>query len=1200
MRRIYLVAMGVCFAVVACRGATPSDALALLQPAPQRVVRTSGMCGGDAVSVVRAAVPEAPAAVADQAYILKIEQSVEIIAGGEAGERYARATLEQLRKLSGGALPTCTITDWPALKWRGYMNDCGRNYLDMDAIKAILDVMAAYKMNLFHWHLSDNHGWRLESKKYPQLNRPGAFARQAGKFYTQDDFREIVRSAAERGITVMPELDVPGHSAAFRRGMGRTAMSEPGTEKIVSELFEELCSLADAKTMPFIHIGTDEARKPEEKVDDAWPTEWAGTVNAAGRTAVVWRPGLPIDSSRDVVDMVWNDRPKDLAGLRNPFFCASRLYNAEWTPFEVLTRAAFTKPCRWSAPEGCNLGAITCTWHDANVGDDVRQLFRECMVFPSIVAMADNFWHGVEKDDPANAAVMPKPGTDAFTVAERLERRMLAQRDIVLKDFRYPFPFFAQTHMRWRVRDCKTGDVLRRDVASGTIWLKTDPECDWRDRCAVAPDAKGPVAVEAWVKSPREVKCGAWIDLSGMDGLYARLRMPSRPKEGRWNRYNARVELNGEILPSPKWRNPGTNDVAVTGAWGSPEMEIPLVDEMPGLREPYPIRLKRGWNHICITTAAGRGKWDLSVVSFSLFTGTTAHPQEVKGLEWRSDPPERPDGAVAQGMSVGWATAAEKIRPRTAGKVLPISADGLKVRLARNEYESVQVLVSPKTAGLKDVKVSVDGDLYSGGGVFGATNVSCEVVGYVYANPASRHIAGHVVVTNNALGYVRRSRRRDVADVGWWPDPILRFLDHADVKVGDVQSFWVRVHCPERQAVGTYRGAIVVSAQDVPDVRIPFAVRVNDFSIGRTPPTPVLVTFRPWFGHGTANAKTRKMMLSDATSPQNAWRRHETEWCDFLADYFITIDNLYGGDVRFDLMERLKAQGRLGHFNLGYWNCPNSTNAADIAVWRKKTIPGIRKTYKEAKLRGLLDRAILFGCDEAHANWFPAIREAVCELKAEFPDVPLVTTARDWKRYGVNSPLAGVDWFVPGAKPEYYNPAKAAVSRAQGRKVLWYGDPEGPYANLLVETDAIDFRQLVGVQSVRMETDGYLYYTIAQWGANRCIESGPFTRWNPHSYNGLNGNGSWVCCGPDGTPLATIRLENFRDGLEDLWYAKILGKKLNEIEKEGKAPVDWMSRARMALAVPREVMDTMANFNNDPAVLYRWRDAMADLIEMAD
>ena len=187
-------------------------------------------------------------------------------AASRRGERWERVTLEQLLLLSGGArVPCWRIVDWPALKWRGYMNDCGRNFLELDGVKAIVDMMSRYKMNLFHWHLSDYHGWRLESKKYPQLQDRRAFTRQVGKYYTQREFREIVRYAAERGVTVMPELDVPGHTLAFRLGMGVDSMNHEVVRTALKEIFEELCSLAPADVMPFVHLGTDEVRVDPER-----------------------------------------------------------------------------------------------------------------------------------------------------------------------------------------------------------------------------------------------------------------------------------------------------------------------------------------------------------------------------------------------------------------------------------------------------------------------------------------------------------------------------------------------------------------------------------------------------------------------------------------------------------------------------------------------------------------------------------------------------------------------------------------------------------------------------------------------------------------------------------------------------------------------------------------------------------------------
>ena len=618
------------------------DCLDLLVPEPQRIVRHGGVVASvEEPEVVCASIPDAPKAVSDQAYILEIsDDCCRITAGGDAGVRYAKATLDQLLALSGGRLPACTITDWPALKWRGFMIDCGRNYLELEGVRAILDMMAAYKMNIFNWSLCNDWGWRLESKKYPQLNDPSVYTRNIGKFYTQDEFREIVCYAAARGITVMPEIDMPGHSTAFRKGMGVEAIATPGIDEVVSGIYEELCSLADAKTMPFIHIGTDEVYASNVKVPFDWPSKWAKTVNAQERTAVVWAPGLELESDCCAIDMLWGKhRPEFLAKSPHPFFDSTRLYIEAWTPFDVTPRAAFIKPCWQEVAESRKLGAIVCAWQDATAGESGLAQLGECVVFPAIVALGDNFWHGRKEDDLKSASLMPQPGTEKFDEAVRLERRLVAQRDVVLKDFAHPFPFFAQTQMRWRVRDCETGEILAKDIASGAIWLKTDVSMQWRKHSAVAAKSKGRVAVETWVKSPEDMTCGAWIDLAGIDMNYGRLRMPCFPKKGQWNRFNATIEINGEKLPPPDWQNPGTVEEPVVGRYYSPLMEQVLVDEMPILRDPYPVKLNKGWNRICIESAVAAGKPDISLVSFALFKGPATHPMEVPGLEWCSEPP---------------------------------------------------------------------------------------------------------------------------------------------------------------------------------------------------------------------------------------------------------------------------------------------------------------------------------------------------------------------------------------------------------------------------------------------------------------------------------------------------------------------------------------------------------------------------------
>ena len=114
-----------------------------------------------------------------------------------------------------------------------------------------------------------------------------------------------------------------------------------------------------------------------------------------------------------------------------------------------------------------------------------------------------------------------------------------------------------------------------------------------------------------------------------------------------------------------------------------------------------------------------------------------------------------------------------------------------------------------------------------------------------------------------------------------------------------------------------------------------------------------------------------------------------------------------------------------------------------------------------------------------------------------------------------------------------------------------------------------------------------------------CITSGPYTKWSPRSWWNEHGDATWVAVGPGGAPLSTQRFENFRDGLEDLWYAKILGERLKEVES-GKLKMknmdEWCGKAKALLAVPRSVVDSLANYTDDPDSLYAWRNAIADLL----
>jgi N-acetyl-beta-hexosaminidase len=153
----------------------------------------------------------------EEGYTIDIKGSTAILrACSEQGLVWARATLAQLAD-DQGMVPVVKITDYPAFPLRGFMHDTGRNYRPVEMLKKEIELISSYKFNVFHWHLTDNPAWRIESRCYPQLNDPKycPAGRNPGLFYTYDQIRDVISHARKYGVTVIPELDIPGHSQYF-------------------------------------------------------------------------------------------------------------------------------------------------------------------------------------------------------------------------------------------------------------------------------------------------------------------------------------------------------------------------------------------------------------------------------------------------------------------------------------------------------------------------------------------------------------------------------------------------------------------------------------------------------------------------------------------------------------------------------------------------------------------------------------------------------------------------------------------------------------------------------------------------------------------------------------------------------------------------------------------------------------------------
>ena len=247
-----------------------------------------------------------------EAYTINVKRSsAEVRASGFSGFLYAIQTLKQMLPVdvygtepapdACWSLPCCEISDAPRFGYRGLMLDCCRHFFSVDEVKKVLDAMAVFKLNRFHWHLSEDQGWRIQIDKYPRLTEVGAWRDgtmvggdwnsndgiRYGGFYSKDEIRDIIAYAEERGITIVPEIDLPGHMQAALAsypelgckgskpqpykvwtiwGVSKQVLNV-GSEKTMRFLEDVLGEVADLFPGEYIHIGGDECPRDEWKTD---------------------------------------------------------------------------------------------------------------------------------------------------------------------------------------------------------------------------------------------------------------------------------------------------------------------------------------------------------------------------------------------------------------------------------------------------------------------------------------------------------------------------------------------------------------------------------------------------------------------------------------------------------------------------------------------------------------------------------------------------------------------------------------------------------------------------------------------------------------------------------------------------------------------------------------------------------------------
>ncbi len=379
----------------------------------------------------------------DESYSLEITSSgAKLEAATALGAMRGLQTFLQLVETTsaGFAVPAVVIHDQPRFPWRGLMIDVSRHFIPLDVLKRNLDGMAAVKLNVFHWHLSDDQGFRVESKRFPKLQGMGS----DGRYYTQDEVCDLVAYARDRGIRVVPEFDMPGHSTAWfvgypelasgagpyqierRWGVFAPAMdpTEERTYKFLDKFVGEMARLFPDK---YFHIGGDEligkqwnanpkiqafmrahSLKNNQDLQAYFNTRLQKIVSKHGKIIIGWDEILRPDLSKDIMVQSWRGQASlaQAATLGYRGLLSSGYYlDLMWPAGRHYAVDPLEDGATNLSPEEKQriLGGEACMWSEYVSPENI-----DSRIWPRMAAIAERLWS-------------PENVKDADSMYQRLE-----------------------------------------------------------------------------------------------------------------------------------------------------------------------------------------------------------------------------------------------------------------------------------------------------------------------------------------------------------------------------------------------------------------------------------------------------------------------------------------------------------------------------------------------------------------------------------------------------------------------------------------------------------------------------------------------------------------------------------------------------------------------------------------------------------
>ncbi len=373
----------------------------------------------------------------DESYVLEVSSTgASITAPTDLGALHGLQTFLQLVSVSpdGFAAPAVNIKDTPRFPWRGLMIDTGRHFIPLEVVRRNIDGMEAVKMNVFHWHLSENQGFRVQSKKFPKLSEMGS----DGLYYTQDEIRELIAYARERGIRVVPEFDVPGHSTAWFVGYPELASGpgpfsierkwgvfdpamDPTNEKVYKFLDEFIGEMSKLFPDHFFHVGGDEVNGKQWDVNPKiqefirahdlkgnaglqlyFNKKLQAIVSKHGKSMVGWDEVLDPTLPKDIVIQSWRGQESLAAAARQGYreILSNGYYlDLGWSAARHYAVDPMSDAAANLSPEekARILGGEACMWSEYVNAENI-----DSRIWPRNAAIAERLWSPQEVRDPAS------------------------------------------------------------------------------------------------------------------------------------------------------------------------------------------------------------------------------------------------------------------------------------------------------------------------------------------------------------------------------------------------------------------------------------------------------------------------------------------------------------------------------------------------------------------------------------------------------------------------------------------------------------------------------------------------------------------------------------------------------------------------------------------------------------------------------